>query len=202
MAFRQQGEPPGTGGTLTVQPSATSPGLLLRPWTEQDIPALVAAYRDPVMRHWLRHAVTTTQEAHRIIQARGAERRAGTGFSFAVLHADADGAAGDLLAGVSIRRLYREGASGEVGYWVAAPWRGQGIAPRALNAVCEWAFRLPRDRPLERVELIHAVGNHASCRVADKTGFALTAVLPPQLPEFPDDAHLHIRLADKPPPTT
>jgi hypothetical protein len=46
--------------TLTVRPSATSPGLVLRPWTEQDIPAMVAAYRDPVMRHWLPRPVTTT----------------------------------------------------------------------------------------------------------------------------------------------
>ena len=181
--------------TLTVPPSATSPGLLLRPWTEQDIPAMVAAYRDPVMRHWLRHPVTTSDEARQIIQARWADRRAGTGFSFAVLQADADGAPGDLVGGVSIRRLDREADSGEVGYWVVASSRGQGIAPRALDAACEWVFGLPRHRPLERLELIHAVGNDASCRVADKAGFALTAVLPPLLPEFPNDGHLHIRLA-------
>jgi len=152
---------------------------------------MVAAYRDPVMRRWLLHPVTTAQEARRIIQARSADRRAGTGFSFAVFQADA----GDLVGGVSIRRLDREAVSGEVGYWVTASSRGQGIAPRALNAACEWVFGLPRDRPLEQLELIHAVGNHASCRVADKAGFALTAVLPPLLPEFPNDGHLHIRLA-------
>jgi RimJ/RimL family protein N-acetyltransferase len=160
---------------------------------------MVAAYRDPVMRHWSRHPVTTTEEAHRIIQARRADRLAGTGFSFAVLEAHADGATGDLVGGVSVRGLGSTAASGEVGYWVTAPARGRGIAPRALSAVCEWAFRLPRARPLERLELIHAVGNHASCRVAEKTGFALSAVLPPLLPDFPDDGHLHIRVADKPP---
>jgi len=195
MAFGREGEAPDMDGTLTVPASATSPGLLLRPWTEQDIPAMVAAYRDPVMRHWLRHPVTTAQEAQRIIETRCADRRAGTGFSFAVLQANADGAGGDLVGGVSIRRLDREDASGEVGYWVTASSRGQGIAPRALNAACKWAFRLPRARPLEQLELIHAVGNHASCRVADKAGFALAAVLPPLLPEFPNDGHLHIRLA-------
>lgn len=68
-----------------------------------------------------------------------------------------------------------------------------GHRARALNAVCEWAFLLPRPRPLERLELIHAVGNHASCRVADKAGFSLSAVLPPHLPEFPDDGHMHTR---------
>jgi RimJ/RimL family protein N-acetyltransferase len=174
MALRHQDEPPGMDGALTVQPSATAPGLLLRPWTEQDIPAMVAAYRDPVMGHWLRHPVTTTEEAHRIIAARRADRQARTGFSFAVLEAHADGATGDLVGSVSVRGLASEAASGEVGYWVTAPSRGRGIAPRALSAVCEWAFRLPRIRPLEQLELIHAVGNHASCRVADKAGFALT----------------------------
>jgi RimJ/RimL family protein N-acetyltransferase len=202
MTFRYEGEPPGTDGTVTVAPSATSPGLLLRPWTEQDIPAMVAAYRDPVMRHWLRHPITTAEEARRIIQARCADRRAGTGFSFAVLQADADGAAGELVGGVSIRRLDREAVSGEVGYWVTASSRGQGIAPRALNAACEWAFRLPRHRPLEQLELIHAVGNRASCRVADKAGFTLTGILPPLLPEFPNDGHLHIRLTGQPPVIT
>jgi RimJ/RimL family protein N-acetyltransferase len=183
--------------TLTVPPSATSPGLMLRPWIEQDIPAMVAAYRDPVMRRWLRHPVTTAEEAHRVIEARRGDRRAGTRFSFAVLQADPDGSAGDLVGGVSIRRQDGRAASGEVAYWVTAPWRGRGIAPRALNAVCEWAFRLPW-HPLERLELIHAVGNRASCRVADKAGFALSAVLPPLPPEFPSDGHLHIRVAGKP----
>ena len=73
--------------------------------------------------------------------------------------------------------------------------RGRGIASRALGAVCTWAFQQPRLRPLEGLELIHAIGNQASCRVAAKAGFTLSAVLPPLLPEFPDDGHLHIRLA-------
>ena len=195
MEFRRQGAPPGVDGALTVQPSAAAPGLVLRPWAEQDIPAMVAAHRDPVMRHWLRHPVLTAEEAHQTILAHRADCLAGTSFSFAVLEARANGATGDLVGGVSIRGLASEAASGEVGYRVTAPARGRGIAPRALSAVCEWAFRLPRVQPLEQLELMHAVGNHASCRVADKAGFALSAVLPPLLPESPDDGHLHIRLA-------
>jgi len=188
----------GIDGPLTVRPSATSPGLLLRPWIEQDIPAMVAAHRDPAIRRWLRHRATTAQEARQIIAARHADGRGGTGFSFAVLEAGLDGAAGDLVGSVSIRLADGEAATcGEVGYWVTAPARGRGIAPRALGAACEWAFGLPRRQPLARLELIHAVGNQASCRVAEKTGFTLSAVLPPLLPEFPHDGHLHIRLTDK-----
>ena len=116
MALRQQGEPPGTDGTSKAQPSPAAPGLLLRPWIEQDIPAMVAAHRDPVMRHWLRHPVATVEEAHQVIRARRADRRAGTGFSFAVLEAQADGTTGDLVGSVSIRGLAREATSAEMGY--------------------------------------------------------------------------------------
>jgi RimJ/RimL family protein N-acetyltransferase len=146
------------------------------------------------MRTWLRHPVASADEARRIIQARHDDARAGTCFSFAVLLAE-PGIPGDLAGSVSIRGLGDAAVSGEVGYWVTAPARGRGIAARAVDAVCEWAFSLPRRRPLERVELLHSVGNHASCRVAEKAGFAFSAVLPPLLPEFPDDGHLHIRLA-------
>jgi RimJ/RimL family protein N-acetyltransferase len=174
-----------------VPPLPVAPGLLLRPWTEQDIPAMVAAYRDPVMRRWLRHPVTTPEDARRIIAVRRADELAGTGFSFAVLGAGAG--AGELVGGVSLRGLGGVADAGQVGYWVTAAARGRGIASRALGAVCEWAFALPLIGPLERLELIHAVGNDASCRVADKTGFALSAVLPPLPPDFPSDGHLHIR---------
>jgi RimJ/RimL family protein N-acetyltransferase len=158
---------------------------------------MVDAYSDPVMRQWLRHLVTTTDEARAVIQARRADWAAGTCYSFAVLLAE-PGAPGDLVGSVSIRGLDDAAFSGEVGYWITAPARGRGIAARAVDAVCEWAFRLPRRRPLERLELLHSVGNHASCRVAEKAGFGFSAVLPPLLPDFPDDGHLHIRRVSRP----
>jgi RimJ/RimL family protein N-acetyltransferase len=180
---------------LTVRATATTPGLLLRPWAEQDIPAMVTAHRDPVMRRWLRHPVATADEARQVIRTLRADSDAGTGFSFAVLLA-VPGVSGDLVGSVSIRGLADAAASGEVGcYWVTAPARGRGIAARAVDVVADWAFRLPRRRPLERLELLHSVGNAASCRVAEKARFSFSTVLPPLLPQFPADGHLHIRLA-------
>jgi len=70
---------------LTAPPTATTPGLLLRPWDEQDIPAMVAAHRDPIMRQWLRHPVATVDEARQVIRTRRADGDAGAGFHFAVL---------------------------------------------------------------------------------------------------------------------
>lgn len=106
-----------------------------------------------------------------------------------------DGGAGDPIGGVSLRGLGDETARGQVGYWTAPRARGEGVAPRALSAVCAWAFGLSGPRPLDALELIHAVSNEPSCRVAVKAGFTLSAVLPPLPPEYPDDGHLHIRLA-------
>ena len=155
---------------------------------------MVEAHRDPTIRRWLRHPVTTADEARRLIRARRADGEAGIGYSFAVLLVE-PGVPDDLVGSVSIRGLDDAATTGEVGYWVAAAARGRGIAPRAVDVICEWAFSLPRDRPLERLELLHGVGNRASCRVAEKAGFRFSAVLPPLLPDFPDDGHLHARLA-------
>jgi RimJ/RimL family protein N-acetyltransferase len=194
---------------VVVKPTATATGLVLRLWEEQDVPALVAAHRDPLLRRWLRHPFTSTEQARRVIEARRAEAQAGRAFSLAVLETAADGEAGRLVGGVSLRRrdaatpgagTARAGTPGagtataEVGYWVAAPARGRGVASTALNATCEWALGTLRNPPLERLELIHSVANLASCRVAEKTGFTLSAVLPALPPDFPDDGHLHVRL--------
>ncbi|MDQ2811392.1 MAG: GNAT family N-acetyltransferase [Actinomycetota bacterium] len=111
---------------------------------------MVAAHRDPLMRRWMRRPITTAEQARELITARQADRRAGRSFSFAVLEVDADGRASDPAGGVSLHGLADAVASGEVGYWVASHARGRGVAPRALNALCEWAFALPRPRPLER----------------------------------------------------
>jgi RimJ/RimL family protein N-acetyltransferase len=181
---------------LWIPPAATTPGLMLRPWTECDIPAMVAAHSDPELRRWLRYPVGSHDRAREVIEAHRAARRAGTGFSFAVLAADTPAdAVADPVGSISIRGLGATADAAEVGYWVAAAARGRGIAPRALNAVCEWAFRQPRTRPLTQLKLIHAVGNQASCRVAAKADFPLSELLPPQPPEFPGDGHLHIRTA-------
>jgi RimJ/RimL family protein N-acetyltransferase len=181
--------------TLTVPADGSVPGLLLRPWTEQDAAVMVAAHSDVAMRRWLRNSITSQEAALRVIETRRADRLAGRAFSFAVAEVDADGTAGSPVGSVAIRGLGEAATSGAVGYWVVAAARGRGIAPRALNAACQWVFRLPSTRLVQRLELIHSVGNFASCRVADKAGFALAAVLPPLPPEFPDRGHLHIRRA-------
>jgi [ribosomal protein S5]-alanine N-acetyltransferase len=62
----------------------------------------------------------------------------------------------------------------EIGYWVAEPWWGLGIAPRALAMATEIAFR---DFDFERLQANVLEWNLRSCRVLEKAGYQLEARL-------------------------
>ncbi|MFG1888918.1 GNAT family N-acetyltransferase [Micromonospora sp. NPDC049051] len=173
---------------LRAPATATLPELLLRPWRDDDAEALIAAYRDPVLRRWTRAPVTTTAEARRFLASAHRDWADGRRFSFAVLEPDP---AGDILvAQVILKNVTARGEDAEVGYWTAAPARGRGVAPHALTAVTDWAF--DRFAGLRRLDLLHQIDNPASCRVAEKAGYRFQEVLPAR-PPFPRDGHRHAR---------
>ncbi len=61
-----------------------------------------------------------------------------------------------------------EGHSDEIGYWLAAPFRGQGIMSAVVVAYCNWLFE---NTPLVRIEANAFPFNPASIRVLEKSGF-------------------------------
>lgn len=69
------------------------------------------------------------------------------------------------------------------------------MAPRALEALTAWAFTAFAAEGLVRLDLLHQVDNVASCRVAEKSGYAFAELLGALPPEFPLDGHLHVRRA-------
>ncbi|MCW3844453.1 GNAT family N-acetyltransferase [Micromonospora yasonensis] len=175
---------------LRAAPTPTAPGLLLRPWRDGDVEALLAAYRDPVLLSWTRNPVTTRAEARAFLrrsrQGWAADRR----FSFAVLEPTPKGEG--LVANVVLKEVIPGRPDAEIGYWTAAPARGRGVAPRAVDAVSAWAFARFAAHGLTRLELLHQVDNPASCRVAEKSGYVFAEVLPAR-PPFPRDGHRHVR---------
>ncbi len=68
---------------------------------------------------------------------------------------------------------------GSVGFWLGAPHRGRGLLPEALDAVIE-AFFARTDRDVLLWECV--VGNVASLRAAEKTGFRFTGERPGDVP--------------------
>ena len=125
----------------------------------------------------------------RWVETQEAGWAAGTRFSFAVVGDESS--AERVLGNVVLKEFTDDGSTAEVGYWTAAWARGQSLAPRALDVLTEWAFGT--FAALERLVLRHQVDNVASCRVAQKCGFALDQVMAPEPPRFPLEGHLHVR---------
>lgn len=68
--------------------------------------------------------------------------------------------------------VYRRSA--ELGYWLGAPFWGQGVMTEAVQALCREAFRT---FDLVRIHAEPFAANLGSRRVLEKAGFALEGVL-------------------------
>lgn len=174
---------------LSVDATEALPALRLRAWRDKDLDALVAAHRDPALRRWLMTVITGEADGRRWIDGQHEGWATGTRFGFAVLQ-DGGAGFGPPVGHVNVR-LTDEG-SAEVGYWTAAEARGKGVASRALQAAVRWFLAGGAAPRVARVELFHAVGNQASCRVAERSGFPLEAVVPARPPTFASQGHLHV----------
>ncbi|MFD4174546.1 GNAT family N-acetyltransferase [Streptomyces anulatus] len=179
-------------------------GLRLRRWREEDLPALLEAYEDPAMRRWLATQVSGADGAADWLEAQRSGWAAGTRFAFAVTEAatgvrQEGGPLGVPLGNVVLKRPDPRNDRAEVGYWTTAAARGRGVASRALTALTDWAFAEFAEQGLTRLELLHQVDNEASCRVAEKCGYALARVIPALPPDYPLDGHVHVREAPSAP---
>ncbi|MFC9114514.1 MULTISPECIES: GNAT family N-acetyltransferase [Streptomyces] len=178
---------------LQVAASPVSPPLLLRPWRMRDVAALVEVSQDPALRRWASSVVDTDAEGARWVQAQQRGWAAGNRFCFAVLEIQPGSAGEQLVGNVVLKEVTSGKPAAEVGYWTAAHARGRGVAPRALEALTNWAFDTFAADGLERLEILHQVNNPASCRVAQKSRYDFDTILPAAPPSFPRDGHLHIR---------
>ncbi|MFE2356486.1 GNAT family N-acetyltransferase [Streptomyces parvulus] len=179
-------------GTLSGMPQPTLPtgdGLLLRPWRDEDAPAVHAAFQDPVMHQWHIRAAESEDEVRGWI----AEWRRGWAGERNAQWAVVEETGGLLAGRVALREVVLGDGVAEVAYWTTAAARGKGVAARATRALAHWAL----DRiGFQRLELSHAVANGASCRVAEKAGFVLEGTKRSALlhPDGWHDMHLHARV--------
>jgi len=153
-------------------PSLDDGVVALRPWLPEDAAPLVAALDDPEVSLW----IPVIPYPYRLGDARAffelVDRESEGGRM--VAGAIVDSADGRLLGGIGLSRISRLNASAEVGYWVAAPERGKGVATRATALLVHWGFA---ELKLARIGLFADVDNVASRRVARKLGFAQEGVL-------------------------
>ena len=135
----------------------------LRPWREDDVDQVWAAFQDPEIRLWNGGGVASRTDAL-VLLGRRLDWSSGDHASWAVTGTGSD----DVLGSVSLHSIDRFHGGASVGYWTAPAARGRGLAPVAVDAVCRWAFDV---LPIDRIELCHAVENTGSGRVAEKAGF-------------------------------
>lgn len=170
---------------LQVAGTSVSPALVSRPWSMEDVAALVEVSRDPALRQWASSAVDNDTDGARWVQAQQRGWATGDRFGFAVLEAQPRSVRAQLLGNVVLKEVASGKPAAEVGYWTAVHPRGLGVAPRALEALTRWAFDAFEADGLERLELLHQVDNLASCRVAQKSRYDFDSVLPAAPPSSP-----------------
>ncbi|MEU3723393.1 GNAT family N-acetyltransferase [Streptomyces sp. NPDC031705] len=185
-----------TVALLEADATPSAPALLLRPWDPSDAADLIELYRDEALRRWTSSTVNDEASAAHWIHEQQRGWDTGDRFAFAVVESHTAGTDGTLTGNIVLKNVLPGTSSAEVGYWTAAHARGRGVAPRALQALTKWAFTAFPGNGLTRLELLHQVDNTASCRVAQKSRYALTTVLPPAPPTYPLAGHLHVRTRD------
>ena len=184
-------------------PELNGHGLHLRPWNPDsgsDVDIWLRGLRDREFRKWntpLR-PVTDRRSARESLLAREQSAAEGTSLSFRI----ADAHSGTVLGHIGVNEIKYHLRLARVGYWVLPEARGRGVATRALLLAARWAFTELR---MHRLELDHAVGHEASCRIAERCGFAYEgtlrgAIFEEERHDAFRDAHLHARLATDPEP--
>ncbi len=100
------------------------------------------------------------------------------------------------LGGCGINHINDDDRFANLGYWVRSSAMGYGVAPHAVRFVSNYAFR---ETNLNRLEIVIAVGNVRSQRVAEKVGATREGVLHSRimLPSGPSDAVMYSLLRPK-----
>jgi ribosomal-protein-serine acetyltransferase len=141
-------------------------GVTVRPLTRADAPAmhaLLVASRAHLDR-WLRwsSSLRSPEDVATFIAGFEARLAANDGFHCGVWMDRA------LAGGVVCWYIHRQNRNAEVGYWLAEPFTGRGLATRAARWAVDRLFRVER---LHRVEMQCGVENRASRAVAERLGF-------------------------------
>jgi ribosomal-protein-serine acetyltransferase len=140
--------------------------ISIRPYVLADAPALYDAARESVgeVHLWLPwcHAGYQLNDAQTWIDATIEAFAKRTSFSFVV-----EDEGGRMLGGCGLNQINEAHRLANLGYWIRTSAAGQGVAPRAVRLLAEWAFAQTN---LERLEIVVAVANTRSQRVAEKAG--------------------------------
>ena len=150
--------------------------VLLRPWRETDVRAMLDAFGDPVFQYFSDWAPRTETDAHSHLMKHERARKRGEQVEFALVEPRKHAV---VLGGGSLNNVDLEQGRAAVGYWLAPQARGRGVATHAVRLIAPWALH---HLGVARLELTCGPDNRASTRVADRCGFTCEGVLRSYVP--------------------
>ena len=151
--------------------------VVLRPWREADLPGIVLAFSDPVMRRFSWRTGTYTETDARGWFADQEEARLrGEELNLALVEPHDQDA---VLGCVSLYEVRLDQGCAGIGYWLAPGARGRGAATQAVRLLARWAFA---GLGLARLELTCGPDNEASQQVAGRCGFSREGLLRSHVP--------------------
>ena len=139
-----------------------TPRLRLRPWVSTDAPSLYELAKDPrigMLCGW--KPFERIDDAHEALSTVLAAPD-----SYAVTLAST----GEIVGSIALRidTDSPEASVADIGYWIGAPYWGNGYATEAGHAIIDRA----RELGVTTIVLKYFDGNSASRRVSEKLGFA------------------------------
>src|SRR5689334_19420496 len=147
--------------------------ISIRPLRETDVDPLHEAVRESMAEllpwmPWCRPEYARAETEARIAN-RVATWEAKAEFSFVI-----ESETGTILGCCGLNRIEHDCGTANLGYWVRSSATSRGIATRAVAILRDWAFA---NTELHRLEIMAAVGNVGSLRVAAKAGAVREGVL-------------------------
>ncbi|MFT4246022.1 MAG: GNAT family N-acetyltransferase [Micrococcaceae bacterium] len=152
----------------STQPILSGENLVLRPWKPEDATQLAKICRNPEIARYTAVPENYTLEMGKEFIADSIAGYPNNAIRYCITDVE-----NEIVGSISLERLSLLDCRAEIGYLVAEGHRGKGIAVEATriltSIVHQWGF--------SRVELLTAVENLASQKVAEKSGFTFEGVL-------------------------
>ena len=178
-----------------MQTTWTDGTIRIRPYRPDDVEAHCEAVRESIdaLGPWLSwaHVDYAPSDSAAWIASRPEAWSTGEAYSFVVENAVTN----RLLGGSGLNHLNETHRLANLGYWTRASAAGRGIATAAARLTALFGVL---ELDLARIEIIVAVGNRASRRVAEKAGATYEGVLRHRLRmgDASVDAHMYSLLPD------
>ena len=140
--------------------------VVLRPLELADVADVFSAVRESraelsLWMPWCTPDYDQARVAAHVVKSQ-AEREAGLSYLFGIFGAD-----GDYLGNCGLNAINAEDKYANLGYWIRTRRTRRGFATGAVIELARWAFQ---NTDLNRLEIVAALDNVASQRVAERAG--------------------------------